>query len=74
MTESRGYVLEPWCLALEPPMGWKSMQAGEGRMMGGLDVPRGLTGAARGEFPGVPIVTMTDCGPGWRGRVARVVP
>lgn len=31
-------------------------------------------GAARGEDPAVPYVTMTDSGLGWRGRVARVVP
>lgn len=41
-------------------------------MLGGLDVPRGLPGAAWGELPAVPSVTITDCGPGWRGRVATV--
>ena len=57
------------------PMGdGRACRPGRGRMLGGLDVPRGLTGAARGEDPAVPSVTMTDCGPGWRGRVARVVP
>ena len=47
---------------------------GRGRTLSGRHVPRGPVGAARGEDPAVPPVTMTVCGPGWRGRVARVVP
>ena len=70
-TESRGFVLEPRCLALVSRWDGRACRPGRGRMLGGLDVPRGLTGAARGEDPAVPSVTMTDCGPGWTGRVAR---